>query len=275
MQTRIFIIVVILNIFLISWVGLISNVKAADGFTVQQVVFTTGCTFGFREYALRPNNIFKLNESMCLYIEPLNCKIYRTGATYSAKLTASAVIESLTKPGISQAIELGELKFVLPQKDTELYADLTLNGVGDLPVDLYKITITLIDTKTQKKTIFLKRFRVGHSYIKAEMGLQKSSSMGNGKNSMVIFKRTTPTIYCNYRIRRIFATSTLKSVLIAEMVPGIKIGTVFNTYSTNIGQNQSGCIEIKPTGSTWDPGNYRLEMSINGTYEHALQFRIE
>lgn len=274
MATQIFKIVIIFWIFLIEWIGLISIVVASD-LSVNQAVFTTGCTFGFREYGLRSNNIFKLSESMSLYFEPFNCRIYQTGSSYTAKLSATAIIESLTKPGTSQMIKLGELKFVLPQKDTELYADLTLNGVGDLPIDLYRISIILIDKKAQKKTSFSKRFRVGHTYIKAEMGLEKNSTIGNGKSSSVIFKSNTSTIYCNYRVRRIFSNSILKSVLIAEMVPGMEIGTVLETFSTNIEQHRIGSLELKPTGLAWTPGNYRLEFFIDEIYEHALQFRIE
>ena len=274
MKFRFLLIFINLWIDFLAFIPMASPVNAED-FSINRVVFTTGCTFGYRQYALRSNNIFKFNSSMILYIEPLNCEMYRTGATYTAKLAATARIKSLTKPGVPQNIELGDLKFVLPKADDPLYADVTLNGAGDLPIDLYEITLTLLDKKTQKSASYSRKFRVGHSYIKAAIDIEKKRSGSNGKHFVAIIKRATPIIYCNYRVRRMFANSALKMVLIGESVAGKVLDTALDTYTTKLENQTKGSVEFSPAGELWDMGNYRLEIYLGDQYEHALQFRVE
>ncbi|MBN1352450.1 hypothetical protein JXJ21_23835 [candidate division KSB1 bacterium] len=258
---------------------ILSILNACSGyaaeFAIRQIILTTGYTVGFREYALRPTNLFKMNSAMNIYIEPANCTLYRTGATYSAKLQACASIESLTKPGIAQNIALGELKFVVQENDTLLYADLTLSGIGDLPIDLYKITITLTDLKSQSQTSISRKFRVGHSFIKAEITSQNQALGTNGKDSIVLLDRATPVVYCNYSVRRILANSTLKAVLIEEAPAGPNQDRIIDSFTTNLSNQRQGSIEFHPEGSEWHPGIYRLELYLGGMYEHTLQFRVE
>jgi len=241
-------------------------------FRIQRLLFTTGCTMGYREFALRPDNVFKAGAPMNLYIEPENCRLYPTGVSYTAKLTASAIIESLSRPGIANTIDLGELKFVLRKNDTPLYADLTLNGAGDLPLDLYRITVVLVDQKSNAQAICSRMFRVGHSYVKAALSAENT---GDGTNSQVIFKQSPAPVYCRFQVRQLFAASTIKFSLIAERVAGLELESLIDTFVTSKARKDEDIIEFKPEAGDWQKGIYRVEIFLDEAFEQALQFRVE
>jgi hypothetical protein len=245
-----------------------------NNFSITRAVFITQTTEAFGKYSLRGNNLFTGGDDLSLYLEPRGCtlKKYRTG--YKARLLARAIIESVTNPGLSQNIELGALEFAIPDLQTPLYANITLQEVGKLPLDLYKVSYILTDQATQQLVQFTKHFRVGPSYLEAALAASDTMTALTTQQPRFVFPPTWTRIYCFYKTRRIPGNSHLKAIWIAESVENYPPETVLETYSTDVTRLSEGYFFIAASEKTWSVGNYRVELYLNDEFEICLFFQI-
>ncbi len=243
-------------------------------FHLQRVVFIDSATDGFDFYHLRANNIFNKGDHLSLYLEPVNCTIKKTVHGFKARLSAVATLQSLTNPALSQELQIGNLEFIFPKKETGLYADINLLDVGMLPVDLYQLKMTLNDVGTRQSVEFTRKFRVGPSYVEALLAASDSVSYSDNLKSQSEFSRETEQIFCLFHTRRIPQNSVLKSVFYAESVNGLEADYLLETATTPAERYQTGKIMLENSEGRWGIGNYRVELFINEEFEVVLYFRI-
>ncbi|MCI0512679.1 hypothetical protein L0128_05665 [candidate division KSB1 bacterium] len=243
-------------------------------FSITRAVFITQTTEEFGKYTLRGNNLFTVGDDLSLYLEPRGCtlKKYRTG--YKARLIAHAIIESVTNPGLTQNVELGLLEFAVPDLKTPLYANITLQEVGKLPLDLYKVSYILTDQASQQQVQFSKHFRIGPSYLEAVLVPSDTMPAFEVPSPHPVFSRTGSSIYCHYKTRRIPPQSYLKAVWIAESTENYPPDAVLETYSTEVTRLSEGYFYKADSAKTWSPGNYRVELYLNDEFEICLFFQI-
>lgn len=244
------------------------------GLILQRVVFIDAATDGFGEYHLRANNIFEKDQNLSLYLEPVNCTIKKVPQGFKAQLAAVAVLESVTNPALSQELNIGTMEFIFPGKEVGLYADINLLDVGKLPIDLYQLKMTIFDVESRQSAAFIRKFRVGPSYVQAVLTDSESAAYAENLKSASLFTGSAVKIFCLYRPRRIPPQSTLNAFIYAESVAGLPLDTLLEKFSTPIERFQPGKFALSPPDAHWGAGNYRLELYIDAEFEVVLYFRV-